>query len=117
MGFKNKSQHKCKSNKSTNKMQQFYKFITWRFVSRNMFSRPSSGAYNRINSLWFLPLSVVVATLLFVVSRLTTLLLTRSKVKPKAVNEVVSSWWWAWKHVERHKTSSNKLVKLLHLAG
>jgi hypothetical protein len=34
-------------------MQQFYKFITWRFVSLNMFRappRPSSGAYNCINS-------------------------------------------------------------------
>jgi len=44
------------SNKLTNQMQQFYKFITWRFVSLNMFrapSRPSSGAYNCINSLWF----------------------------------------------------------------
>ena len=37
-------------------MQQFYKFITWRFVSLNMFRappRPSSGAYNCINSLRF----------------------------------------------------------------
>jgi hypothetical protein len=36
-------------------MQQFYKFITWRFVSLNMFrapSRLSSGAYNCIDSLW-----------------------------------------------------------------
>jgi hypothetical protein len=36
-------------------MQQFYKFLTWRFVSLNMFRaplRPSSGAYNCINSLW-----------------------------------------------------------------
>jgi len=36
-------------------MQQFYKFITWRFVSLNMFwapPRPSSGAYNCIKSLW-----------------------------------------------------------------
>jgi hypothetical protein len=44
------------SNKLTNQMQQFYKFITWRFVSHNMFRappRPSSGAYNCINSLWF----------------------------------------------------------------
>jgi len=35
-------------------MQQFYKFITWRFVSLNMFwapPRPSSGAYNCINLL------------------------------------------------------------------
>ena len=45
-------------------MQLFYKFITWRFVSLNMFRarpRPSSGAYNCINSLWFLPWSMVVA--------------------------------------------------------
>jgi len=37
-------------------MQQFYKFITWRLVSLNMFRaspRPSSGAYNCINNLWF----------------------------------------------------------------
>jgi len=37
-------------------MQQFYKFITWRFVLLSMFwapPRPSSGAYNCINSLWF----------------------------------------------------------------
>ena len=54
-----------------------------------------------------------------VVSRgLATLLPSRSKVKPEAVNSVVSSWRWAWrrpKHVERHKTSNNKLVKLSHL--
>jgi hypothetical protein len=34
-------------NKLNNQMQQFYKFITWRFVSPNMFRvppRPSSGA-------------------------------------------------------------------------
>jgi hypothetical protein len=34
-------------------MQQSYKFITWRFVSLNMFRappRPSSGAYNCINN-------------------------------------------------------------------
>jgi len=44
------------SNKLTNEMQQFYKLITWRFVSFNVFRappRPSSGAYNCINSLWF----------------------------------------------------------------
>jgi len=42
------------SNKLTNQMQQFYKFITWRFVSLNVFRappRPSSGAYNCINPL------------------------------------------------------------------
>jgi hypothetical protein len=35
-------------------MQQFYKFITWRFVPLNMFReppRPLSVAYNCINSL------------------------------------------------------------------
>jgi hypothetical protein len=51
-------------------MQQFYKFITWRFVSLNMFRgppRPSSGAYNCINSLWFYRWNVVVAALLVVV--------------------------------------------------
>jgi hypothetical protein len=58
------------SNKLTNQMQQFYKFITWRFVPLNMFRappRPLSGAYNCINSLWFYRLSVVVAALLVVV--------------------------------------------------
>jgi len=42
------------------------------------------------------------------------------KLRCQKVNEVVSSWWWAWrrpKHVERHKMSSNKLEKLLHLVG
>jgi hypothetical protein len=50
-------------------MQQFYKFITWCFVSLNMFQappRPSSGAYNCINSLWFYRWSMVVAALLVV---------------------------------------------------
>jgi len=58
------------SYKLTNQMQQFYKFITWHFVSLNMFwapPRPSSGAYNCINSLWFYRWSVVVAVLLVVV--------------------------------------------------
>jgi uncharacterized membrane protein len=43
-------------------MQQFYKFITWRFVSLSMFQappRPSSGAYN-----------MVVAALLVVVNNM-----------------------------------------------
>jgi len=42
------------------------------------------------------------------------------QVKAEAANADVSSWWWARKspkHVERHKTSSNKLVKLLYLVG
>jgi hypothetical protein len=58
------------SNKLTNQMQQLYSFITWRFVSLNMFQapqRPSSGAYNCISSLWFYCWSVVVAALLIVV--------------------------------------------------
>jgi hypothetical protein len=52
--FKENTYH-C-SNILTNQMQQFYMFITRRFVSLNMFRappRPSSGAYNCINSLWF----------------------------------------------------------------
>jgi hypothetical protein len=72
-------------------MQQFYKFITWRFVSLNMSGappRPSSGANNCISSLWFYRWSVVVAALLVVIlhTRLTTLLPPHSKVKPEAVN-------------------------------
>jgi hypothetical protein len=42
-------------------MQQFHKFITWRFVSLNMFRAPpcpSSGAYNYLNILWFYRWSV-----------------------------------------------------------
>jgi hypothetical protein len=53
-------------------MQQFYKFVTWRFVSLNMFrapQRPSPGAYNCIHSLWFYGWNVVVAALLVVVWR------------------------------------------------
>jgi glucan phosphoethanolaminetransferase (alkaline phosphatase superfamily) len=84
-------------------MQQFYSFITLRFMSLNMFRvppRPSSGAYNYTNSLWFYRWSVVVAALLVVVwpagrpsrPQLTTLLPPRFKVKPEAVNPVVSSW-------------------------
>ena len=52
-------------------MQQFHKFITWRFVSFNMFQappRPSSEAYNCINNHWFYRWSVVVAALLVLVS-------------------------------------------------
>jgi hypothetical protein len=55
-------------------MQQFYKFITWRFVSLNMFRappRPSSGAYNCIN-LWFYRRSMVVTALLVVVCQTTS---------------------------------------------
>jgi hypothetical protein len=37
-------------------MQQFYKFITWRYLWLNMFwvsYRTSSGAYNYTRNLWF----------------------------------------------------------------
>jgi hypothetical protein len=57
--------------------------------------RPSSGAYNYINSLWFYRRSVVVAVLLVVVtgqnstnSAATT---NAPTVKPEAVNAFVSS--------------------------
>jgi len=76
----------CYSNKLTNQMQHFYKFITWRFVSLNMFRappRPSSGAYKCINSLWFYSWSVMVAALLVVVW------------------PVMSSWWLAWSETKR----------------
>jgi len=42
-------------------MQQFHKFIIWRYVSRNMFRappRPSTGAYNCTSSLWIYRWSV-----------------------------------------------------------
>jgi hypothetical protein len=51
-------------------MQQFHKILLDIYVSLNMFRalpRPSSGAYNCINNLWFLSWSVVVAALLVVV--------------------------------------------------
>jgi len=56
------------------------------YVSLNMFqaaSRPSSGAYNCTSSLWFYRWSVVVAVLVVVVSRLTSLLPSRSNGKPR----------------------------------
>jgi uncharacterized membrane protein len=92
------------SNKFINKMQQFHKFITWHFVSLDMFRalpRPSSGVYNCNNSLWFYRWNVAVATLFVVVwpdldqqrcyRHVPTL-------KPEAANAVVNSWWWARKH-------------------
>jgi hypothetical protein len=102
------------SNKLTNQIQQFYKSITWRFVLLNMFRappRPSSGAYNCINSLWFNRWSVVVALLVVVRPVIWPdhnqqhCYHHAPTVKPEAVNAVVSSWWWVWRHpehVERH---------------
>jgi hypothetical protein len=58
------------SNKSTNQIQQFHKFITHVYVWLNVFRVPpcpSSGAYNCISSLWFYRRSMVVEALLGVV--------------------------------------------------
>jgi hypothetical protein len=49
------NENKYDSNKSTHKLQQFYKFILDVYVWLNMFRthpRPSSGAYNCTRSLW-----------------------------------------------------------------
>jgi hypothetical protein len=58
------------ANKSSNKMQLFYKLIIWRFVSLTMFRvplRPSSGTYNCTRNLWFYRWRVAVGALLVVV--------------------------------------------------
>jgi hypothetical protein len=58
------------------------------------FSRPSSGAYNSISSLWLYRWIVAVAALLVVVWQTTTnnaATTNAPTVKPKAVNAVVSS--------------------------
>jgi len=55
--------------------------------------RPSSGAYNCINSLWFYRWSVGGSSVVvrgLARPQQTTLLPLRSKVKPEAVNAVVS---------------------------
>jgi hypothetical protein len=86
------------SNKLTNHMQQFHKFVTWLFLSLNMFRappRPSAGAYNCINRLWFYRWSVGGSSAVgrgLARSRPTTLLPPRSKVKPEAFNAVVSGF-------------------------
>jgi hypothetical protein len=87
------------SNKLTIQMQQFYKFITWH-VSLNMFRappRPTSGAYNCINSLRF-----YLGTWWYQRCWSWSGRFWPAKVK----NAVVSSWCWVWrrpKHVERNK--------------
>jgi len=118
--------NKYDSNKLTNKMQQFHKFITDVYVWLNMFRAflcPSSEAFNCISSLWFYRRSVVVAALLVVVwpeHDQQHCYHHAPTVKPEAANAVESSWWWEWKrpkHVEPHINVSNKLEKLLHLVG
>jgi len=122
--------HTIQINQAT-RCNSFRSLLLEVYVSLNMFRappRPSSGAYNYINSLCFYLWSVAVTALLVVVWSVDNrpdhdqqhCYHHAPTVKPEAVNAVVSSWLWAWrrqKHVERHKTSSNKLVKLLHLVG
>jgi len=98
------------------------KFITWHLRSAQRVSGASTPIIRslqlRSESL-VLPWNVVVAVLLVLVYQ-QRCYHHASTVKPETVNAVVSSWWWAWrrpKHVERNKTSSNKLVKLLYLVG
>ena len=58
------------SNKSTNKVQQFHKFITWCLcVAQHVWApqRPSSGAYNCTRSLWFYRWKEAAGALLVVV--------------------------------------------------
>jgi len=113
------TENQSNSNKSTNQMQLFHNFITLKvYVSRNMFRappRPSSGAYNCINRLWFHRWSVDGSSVVggglagwHNQSQTTTnnaVTTNAPTVKPEAVNAVVSCWWWERrrpKHVERH---------------
>jgi len=84
------------------------------YVWLNMFLAPpcpSSGAYNCISSLWFLPLACGgidgcgLAGYDLPDHDQQCCYRHTPMVKPEAANAVVSSWWWAWrcpKHVEPH---------------
>jgi len=90
------------SNKSANKMQQFYKFMTWcSYVAQHVsgISHPSSGAYNRTRSLWFYHWKEAAGALLVMVWP------DHDQQCCNAPRAVVCSWWWAGrhpKHVEPH---------------
>jgi hypothetical protein len=96
------------SNKSTNKMQQFHKFITRHLCVAQHFRaplRPSSGAFNCTRSLWFYCWSVAVGALLVVVWQVNLHDHDQKRcyhhaptVKPEAPSVVVCSWWWAVRH-------------------
>jgi len=91
------------------------------FVWLNMFRaplRPSSGAYNCTRSLWFYRWSVAVGALLVVVSQTTTN--KAPTVKPELLVQFYApddGRRGARNMLSHTKTSSNKLVKLLHLVG
>ena len=78
--------------------------------------RPSSGAYNCINSLWSYRWSVVIAVLLVVVwpdHDQQRCYHHAPMVKPEAVNAVVSSWRWAWRHTKtRSATRKRQVINL-----
>jgi hypothetical protein len=92
----------------------------------NMFRaspRPLSGAHNCTRSLWFYHWKEAAGVLLVVVwpdhdqQRSSRFLPT---VEPEAPSAVVCFWWWAGdaQNMLSHiRTSSNKLVELLHLVG
>jgi len=79
-------------------MQQFYKFITWRFVSLNMFRRLHSHHQELTTALTASGFTLKrggssVVSRGLARPRLKTLLPPRSKTKPEAVNAVVISLW------------------------
>jgi len=75
--------------------------------------RPSSGAYNCINSLWFYRWSVGGSS---VVGHnrpdhdQQPCYHHAPTVKPEAANAVVSSWWWAWRRPETCWTTHKRQV-------
>jgi hypothetical protein len=115
------------------------------YVWHNMFRaspRPSSGAYTCTRSLWFYRWRATAGALLVVVWQVCSTCFGRlpahhrehtatyhnqqrsgrcfQTVKPDSPSAIVCSWWWAGdtpNMLSHTKTSSNKLVKLLHLVG